>query len=102
MSVLQVIVGSDLTLTQDLTSLRGFGTSLASGVDVDENSFNGMHGQKILSLKDRHIMGPLQGFIQKLWLGGGGERDQVHAGGGGGGGSSACWGGGGGGGGGSL
>ena len=51
MSVLQVIVGSDLTLTQDLTSLRGFGTSLASGVDVDENSFNGTHGQKYSPLR---------------------------------------------------
>ena len=37
----QVIRGTDLNLNQDLSGLRGFGTSLASGVDVDMNSYNG-------------------------------------------------------------
>ena len=38
---MQVIRGSDLSLTAGLSGLRGFGTSLASGVDVDDNSYNG-------------------------------------------------------------
>ena len=39
----QIIRGTDLSLTQDLSSLRGFGTSLASGVDVDNNQYDGEH-----------------------------------------------------------
>ena len=39
----QIIRGTDLSLTQDLTMLRGFGTSLASGVDVDVNGYDGMY-----------------------------------------------------------
>ena len=38
---IKVIRGTDLGLNQDLSGLRGFGTSLASGVDVDLNSYNG-------------------------------------------------------------
>ena len=40
---MQIIRGSDLMLTQDLSALRGFGTSLASGVDVDLNTYNGKY-----------------------------------------------------------
>ena len=35
-------MGSELSFTGvDLQSLRGFGTSLSSGVDVDNNGYNG-------------------------------------------------------------
>lgn len=37
-----MIRGTDLSLTADLSGLKGFGTSLASGVDVDLNTYNGM------------------------------------------------------------
>ena len=37
----QIIRGTDLRLRQDLSELKGFGTSLASGVDVDLNGYNG-------------------------------------------------------------
>ena len=40
---LQTIVGSLLPVspTSIIAGLKGFGTSLASGVDVDNNSYNG-------------------------------------------------------------
>ena len=44
----QIIRGTDLSLTTDLSGLRGFGTSLASGVDVDMNSYNGTYSQTII------------------------------------------------------
>ena len=40
----QRILGSDLSLTGSaLTGLTGFGSSLASGVDVDDNTYNGTY-----------------------------------------------------------
>ena len=38
----QTIVGSELNVMGGLSSLRSFGTSLSSGVDVDNNEYNGM------------------------------------------------------------
>jgi hypothetical protein len=39
----QIIRGTDLSLTAGLSGLKGFGTSLASGVDVDANTYNGIY-----------------------------------------------------------
>ena len=32
-----------ISTTLDLTGFKGFGTSLASGIDVDANTYNGKH-----------------------------------------------------------
>jgi len=39
---IQTIVGSNLNVLGGLSNLRSFGTSLSSGVDVDNNGYNGM------------------------------------------------------------
>ena len=45
----QIIRGTDLRLSQSLDGLKGFGTSLASGVDVDMNGYNGNIGVSLLN-----------------------------------------------------
>jgi len=45
-----VISGNDLSTNPPLINLRGFGTSLASGVDVDGNTYNGENRKPVLDL----------------------------------------------------